>query len=353
MTADSTSESLLRPFESPSDISQSILSRLKKIRKEFSDEPIKVKPKTPTMESEESEFSPRRLLETKFEIILDKFKQYKVGNMKDTSDLTAVTKKTKSIAESSVSSTSGYKDDTGAIQRAISESLKNVRDLSPTDNIVLESLITEVKDILPHLGEGFIKKCLEFYDRKTDVTIGAILEDRLDASLRKLDQTMPIIPPEKIEIPKRTVFEGDIIEQMAVFDPSRVFRKKNKLGFKNASTFLDDKAHIRSNADRYQKLSMDYYNDDYDDEYDVEPDLEPKHEYSDEEGLSKPLNKRLTKKVAQNTVSDESDSDSSDEKPVKNTIDFCQDPAALRARAEERRNSRGGHRGGGRGGPQR
>lgn len=57
--------------------------------------------------------------------------------------------------------------------------------------IELESLISQVRDILPHLGEGFILECLEEYNYDTEKVINNILEDKIPPSLQKTDQSLP------------------------------------------------------------------------------------------------------------------------------------------------------------------
>lgn len=52
------------------------------------------------------------------------------------------------------------------------------------DKIREESLISEVKDILPHLGDGFILKCLQHYGFNSERVINAVLEDTLENNLR-------------------------------------------------------------------------------------------------------------------------------------------------------------------------
>lgn len=52
------------------------------------------------------------------------------------------------------------------------------------DNVREQSLISEVKDILPHLGDGYILKCLQHYDFSSERVINAILEDTLSDNLR-------------------------------------------------------------------------------------------------------------------------------------------------------------------------
>lgn len=57
--------------------------------------------------------------------------------------------------------------------------------------VELDSLISQVKDLLPDLGEGFILACLEEYNYDAEQVINNILEDKLVASLKKLDHEMP------------------------------------------------------------------------------------------------------------------------------------------------------------------
>lgn len=56
--------------------------------------------------------------------------------------------------------------------------------------VELDSLISQVKDLLPDLGEGFILACLEEYSYNAEQVINNILEDKLVPFLDKLDRTM-------------------------------------------------------------------------------------------------------------------------------------------------------------------
>lgn len=56
--------------------------------------------------------------------------------------------------------------------------------------VELDSLISQVKDLLPDLGEGFILACLEEYGYDTERVINNILEDKLVPYLDKLDRRM-------------------------------------------------------------------------------------------------------------------------------------------------------------------
>lgn len=56
--------------------------------------------------------------------------------------------------------------------------------------VELDSLISQVKDLLPDLGEGFILACLKEYGYDTEQVINNILEDKLVPYLDKLDRRM-------------------------------------------------------------------------------------------------------------------------------------------------------------------
>lgn len=57
--------------------------------------------------------------------------------------------------------------------------------------VELDSLVSQVKDLLPDLGEGFIIKCLEEYHHNAEIVINHLLEDNLSPHLLELDHTMP------------------------------------------------------------------------------------------------------------------------------------------------------------------
>lgn len=62
--------------------------------------------------------------------------------------------------------------------------------LAKVSGVELDSLISQVKDLLPDLGEGFILACLEQYSYNAEQVINNILEDKLVPCLDKLDRTM-------------------------------------------------------------------------------------------------------------------------------------------------------------------
>lgn len=51
------------------------------------------------------------------------------------------------------------------------------------------SFISQVVDILPHLGEGFVEACLSTYDWDVERTVGAILNGDLPPELATMNQS--------------------------------------------------------------------------------------------------------------------------------------------------------------------
>lgn len=53
-----------------------------------------------------------------------------------------------------------------------------------------QSLITQVKDLFPELGDGFIDLGLRHYKDNTESLINALLEGSLPQELERLDKTL-------------------------------------------------------------------------------------------------------------------------------------------------------------------
>lgn len=125
-----------------------------------------------------------------------------------------------------------------------------------------QSLISEVKDILPHLGDGFILKCLEHLNFNSERVINSVLEGTLDESLQALDPSLPIIPQDALDtqyletgIDRLNVFDNDEFDVMTRdnIDLSKVHKGKRKPKHKNLSEMLNDKSHVKEMKDTYTK----------------------------------------------------------------------------------------------------
>lgn len=63
------------------------------------------------------------------------------------------------------------------------------------DAAIAESKVSQVKDLFPDFGKGFISACLEVYDQNPEEVIQRILEGTLHEDLRGLDTSMDTVPP--------------------------------------------------------------------------------------------------------------------------------------------------------------
>lgn len=83
---------------------------------------------------------------------------------------------------------------------AISSSMPNhsvfppISQQMPEVDVLYESKISHIKDILPDYGNGFIAACLEAYDNNPEEVLQRILEGTLHPSLQSLDTTLEAKP---------------------------------------------------------------------------------------------------------------------------------------------------------------
>ncbi|KAK9887916.1 hypothetical protein WA026_000219 [Henosepilachna vigintioctopunctata] len=204
----------------------------------------------------------------------------------------------------------------------------NLNETSSTvnDEAILEDKIISILGIFPHLGGGFIEKCLENYNYDTDQVVQAILEENLPPHLYDLPFDLPRIPPEP-EPPK----------------PILAYKGK-KPDYDDALDMLDDKKE----KDKMKVLVMEgiKYNNRYnnsDDEYDdrddlLEPDFVVEHEV---EKYEKPNEDDLVS----DTSYSENEFDEEGKAVEKNKTGFkpfCEDPAVVRARYEAKFGARRG-----------
>ena len=128
-------------------------------------------------------------------------------------------------------------------------------------NMELISLISSVRDLLPHLGEGFVEHVLVEYNYKVDEAINALLENNLPPHLLEMDQSLPrqeVKEEDKSPAPvPRSVYDEDELDVLNrdVVDTSRIRRgKKNKST--DAKKLLEDKSDIWKMKDRFDRLGI-------------------------------------------------------------------------------------------------
>lgn len=83
------------------------------------------------------------------------------------------------------------------------------------DAVMLQSKVSQVKDLFPDYGDGFVALCLEAYDNDPEKVISCILEDKLHPDLDSLDRKLATKPSRKVE-PSRDKGKGKAIEEPIV-----------------------------------------------------------------------------------------------------------------------------------------
>uniref|UniRef100_A0A8C8TQB4 Activating signal cointegrator 1 complex subunit 2 n=1 Tax=Peromyscus maniculatus bairdii TaxID=230844 RepID=A0A8C8TQB4_PERMB len=182
--------------------------------------------------------------------------------------------------------------------------------------VELDSLISQVKDLLPDLGEGFILACLEHYSYDSERVINNLLEDRLAPELSQLDRSLE--------------------------------RKEE-----NVRSLVNDKRAVVAQRHRYQQYSVvveevplqpgEYQVDDYEDEYDDTYDgnqVGANDADSDDELISRrpfTIPQVLRTRAPGEGQEEEDDEVEEVEEEAPKLDHFIQDPAVLREKAEARR----------------
>ncbi|KAJ9593726.1 hypothetical protein L9F63_014699, partial [Diploptera punctata] len=223
--------------------------------------------------------------------------------------------------------------------------------------VELESLITEVKDILPYLGDGFVEMCLEHFNFTSEAVINAVLEDTLPPNLQSIDQSLPRIPKEKeIEeaancVQRLNVFDNDEFDIMTQdhVDTSRIHKGKRNSKHKNLNDLIDDKSHREEYREMYTKFGLvdtegSMYDDEYDDTYD-HLDVSVGDE-GDIERRPFVIPRVLQTKEEGSTEDEDEEESMEPAKPPRD--EFVQNPEEIRARAEQRRQQQAQSRGRGR-----
>uniref|UniRef100_A0A8C0TI74 CUE domain-containing protein n=1 Tax=Canis lupus familiaris TaxID=9615 RepID=A0A8C0TI74_CANLF len=232
----------------------------------------------------------------------------------------------------------------------------------PVCGVELDSLISQVKDLLPDLGEGFILACLEQYSYNPEQVINNILEERLAPALSQLDRSLDrqVKPdPTPLLTSRHNIFQNDEFDVFSrdSVDLSRVHKGRSTRKEENTRSLLNDKREVVAQRQRYEQYSvvveevplqpgegLPYRGDDYEDEYDDTYDgnqVGANDADSDDELISRrpfTIPQVLRTKVpgeGQEEDEEEEEEEAEDEAPKPDH--FVQDPAVLREKAEARR----------------
>ncbi|EOA89585.1 uncharacterized protein SETTUDRAFT_25906 [Exserohilum turcica Et28A] len=143
------------------------------------------------------------------------------------------------------------------------------------------SIVTQIQDLFPDLGAGFIVKCLDEYNDDIEQVTAHLLEDSLPAHLAAADRSeklpspatasQPVPPPRSSQyLPeRRNVFDDDDFDKLAV-DTSRLHigRRGQDL---SADKILSDRSKAPAKSSIMAALAaFDSDDDERDDTYDAE-----------------------------------------------------------------------------------
>ncbi|KAG1697707.1 Activating signal cointegrator 1 complex subunit 2 [Nymphon striatum] len=247
------------------------------------------------------------------------------------------------------------------------------------NGVELDSLITQVKDLLPDLGDGFVEACLDYYNYNPETVINCLLENNLPPVLQQLDRNEKCTPKPEVIAPEPS--EPSVLESRAnvfdddefdVFSKTQVDLSRIHIGKKNnyQKNFLDNKKDLKTVNEIYQRytnvnaagdeddqfISLEY-DDEYDDTYDshlvgsTEPDadLDNERPFTTPRILQQAANSKVKYEIM--NVSEEDEDVTPRSTNIKNYNNFVQDPAVLREIAEQKRQTymqnrgRGGNHG--------
>ncbi|KAF1956490.1 hypothetical protein CC80DRAFT_525356 [Byssothecium circinans] len=135
------------------------------------------------------------------------------------------------------------------------------------------SLISQIQDLFPDLGSGFVAKLLHEYNDNIEETTAHLLEDSVPPHLASADrgELLPHLTPRSTPPPseRRNAFENDEFDRLAV-DTSRLHlgRRNQQL---TADKILSDRKNAPSKSAILSALAaFDSDDDERDDTYDVE-----------------------------------------------------------------------------------
>ncbi|XP_050591798.1 activating signal cointegrator 1 complex subunit 2 [Bombus affinis] len=227
-------------------------------------------------------------------------------------------------------------------QTTISENIEpsNEKRTVEKNSIELAVLISDVKDILNHLDEGFIGTSLEYYNYDSAAVVHAVLEDSLPPELKELMKLGPSQMPSALPIYTETSI-NDVASGIERLDINMLDNLKGDDAYVKKSKEIIDipKDYITKNY----SLVEDVYDDEYDDTYD-NSDIRATQDDSTEADLRPfTIPRVLREKQKVETEEVETESEDEDVRNNQNERDyFIQNPEEVRARAERQRQTRSG-----------
>ncbi|XP_071702129.1 uncharacterized protein [Rutidosis leptorrhynchoides] len=161
------------------------------------------------------------------------------------------------------------------------------------DDAIIESKISQVKDLFPDYGKGFISACLDVYNNNPEEVIQRILEGTLHSDLLSLDTSLAVVPP-KTAAPSASIKDkgkGKLVEDLtpapapgptststSISAPANVLPQSSSSSsssvgrfIRKSTTNVPDNQFLNSKdetANSFALQSMREYEDEYDDSFD-------------------------------------------------------------------------------------
>ena len=164
-------------------------------------------------------------------------------------------------------------DETGQVQAVID---RNVSEQDTVRHMERMSLISQIKDLFPDFGDGFLDACLKMFNDSVEEVIARLCDDSLPESLKQLDRHMPLKIPNRVSIDTSFMKTSDRITELPSYDALFPEGKSSEHPVQKHETvkLLDDKSAI-SEAMRQRISAFSVYEDEYDDTYDDVPKETP------------------------------------------------------------------------------
>ena len=237
----------------------------------------------------------------------------------------------------------------------------------------LDSLVSQVRDLFPNLGDGFVISCLEYFDHSPEQVINTLLEENLPPHLTKMDRNLPkqavSVPSDDVMSKKDhqqlqhredmtnkrlNIYDGDEFDVNArdTIDISKIHKGKQRRA-KNTNAMLDDKSFIKSAEmrEKFAALSIVVdeelvvpgasgggydYDDEYDDTYDDQA-MGEKEPDANELESRRPFVLPQALGGGHKAYVKESEDETDEEGPELIRFDFARNPELVRKEAERKR----------------
>ncbi|XP_025207178.1 activating signal cointegrator 1 complex subunit 2-like [Melanaphis sacchari] len=192
------------------------------------------------------------------------------------------------------------------------------------ENAIFQSLINNVKDILPHLKDGFILKCLRYYNMDSEKVINTVLENNLPSELAQYNSNLSSM----------SEYENNATD----YDPTI----NGCMKLENLC-LLDDKSFRNEMRPFYEKYNLtemtsselkSYYNDENETSRELEyalPEPEDENKKRRPDVIPRVL---IEKKAITECIQEESSDDESQQ--LLNFEPFCENPEDVRKQKAKR-----------------